>query len=107
MTYDFSTVLKGYPELLRWPHLQKIFGQSRRTLERRRADGKMRGIVFVDPFKEGRLQATKESVIRFLEDRAERTAKDLTPPSIESIRGRRGGPHGAETLQRVRAHDAG
>jgi len=82
MTPNFETILSEYPELLRWRDLQKVLGYSRRTLERRRAQGKLRGMVFVDPFGDGCLQATKESVIRFLEEQAERTRKNLTPLSL-------------------------
>lgn len=83
---DFETMLDDYPELLRWRELEKVLGYSRRTLERRRAQGKLRGVAFVDPFGDGCLQATKESVIRFLEETAARTAKNLTPPSLMEAR---------------------
>ena len=83
---DFEAMLADYPELLRWRDLEKVLGFSRRTLERRRAQGKLRVVVFVDPFGDGCLQATKESVIQFLEGQAARTAKNLTPPSLMEAR---------------------
>lgn len=66
MKTDYEDVFKDYPELLRWSHLEKIFGYSRRTIERRRASGRLACIEFVDPFGDGCLQAVKSSVIKFL-----------------------------------------
>jgi hypothetical protein len=83
---DFQEILADYPELLRWSHVEKITGFARRTLERRRAQGKLSSLEFVDPFGDGCLQITKASMIRFLEKKSDRTVENLMPPSLLDVR---------------------
>lgn len=83
---DYEKILKPYKEHLRWSDLEKVTGDSRRTLERKRAARKLR-LPFVDLYGDGVLRVPKAAVIQWLNERWRGTQEKLTPPSLADVRG--------------------
>lgn len=62
-------------EWLSMEQVASIFKCGRNTFKRRIAEGKTKGLIFMDPFGTGKIVVSKKSVDDFISKRMQETAK--------------------------------